>query len=356
MKVMNNTCMISPLTIRQAARLLALAAFCSSAVSLRAGDAIVFSNEKGKTTPGKEYKSGGGLFDSWQKAPPISPFNDLIPSMLPPIRNLDPKTARRLRNAEDEKRNWMILDPGELQDKDDQNNLFGVHDENLDGLDEKHTGRDYTFYGLAEPKSAGRSSRSGSQSRTPGRPNSEQQANQRAVEAGKLELERRDAATKRERTPPLGAHTAGELNLRSLFEPTKSEAMAGSAEKSDFSLRDLLSNNSQPARSQEQERNMQKFKDFLNTSSPADSGPGLQPNLPAQSFNSSFPKPLEFTPARSGPNPFNPGSRSLTPGLSDNFPKAPMLPGFSQPPASSARSAEPRAWAQPYTPESTRRK
>src|SRR5262249_56998726 len=97
-----------------------------------------------------------------------------------------------------------------------------------------------------------------------------------------------------------GAHTASELDLRTLLNP--SQKPARSSEKTEFTLRDLL-NSTAPARSREQTERINAWRrDVLNSPDAGGSGLGgpakAAPDFSRAAPNSTFSKPLG-SPARS---------------------------------------------------------
>ena len=91
-----------PKELPRAARWLAFASLALAAASapLRAGDAIVLP-EKGQTAPARESNLGKGLFGGsspWEHSFAPSPLDGITPPTLPRIRQVDPKTERRLEN------------------------------------------------------------------------------------------------------------------------------------------------------------------------------------------------------------------------------------------------------------------
>src|SRR5207237_8580648 len=105
---------------------------------------IVFSNGKVKAEPGKEKAPAKEPLRLNQLTATPFDLNGVTPPILPWL-NANPKKDKRQQNAEDEKKNWLLLDKGELQDKDDEKNFLGVHDDPLEDLDTGKDSHDYTF-------------------------------------------------------------------------------------------------------------------------------------------------------------------------------------------------------------------
>src|SRR6185503_11245458 len=97
----------------------ALASACLSfAAFAYAGDPIRISGgDKNKSVPNEAREVERDAFKSWNKnKAPGSPLNSLTPFVGPQM--IDPKEERRLKSVQDEKKNWMLLEPGELQRRD----------------------------------------------------------------------------------------------------------------------------------------------------------------------------------------------------------------------------------------------
>jgi len=115
---------------------------CLPAVSLLAGEAIVFGNAKPAADPNKRKISSPGPLRLDKLTAP-APF-DLGGAILPRIDS-KPRKDKRQQNAEDERRNWMFLDQGELDSKDADNAFMGVREDDKDELDKGKDSHDYTF-------------------------------------------------------------------------------------------------------------------------------------------------------------------------------------------------------------------
>src|SRR6478672_7400440 len=100
------------------------------------GEKIVLSDDKPKGDPNAPVKSGGDLFKSWGKVD--QPGFDYNVLGLPTIRRnsaLDKEELKRLKNIRDEKKNWLLLEPGELQRKEADKKSLGVVNRPLDSID-----------------------------------------------------------------------------------------------------------------------------------------------------------------------------------------------------------------------------
>ena len=124
-------------------------AFCHAASPLWAGDPIVFSKDNLKIPPELDKSRDKDLLRSWSTLPRQEPFDGYYPSSGSAV-SIDPKQQKKWRNAQTERKNWLLLEPGELQKLDDNNN-FGIKEYSLD---KKEDIQDYTFYNLGKPKTS----------------------------------------------------------------------------------------------------------------------------------------------------------------------------------------------------------
>jgi hypothetical protein len=134
----------------------------------------------------------------------------LTPSILPSGRSFSAKEQKRQRDAADEKANWLLLTPGELQNKDETASTFGVKekDYSVEGLEKEDTSRNYTFRGIGKARKP-----------TPEMLKQMQLLKQQSKEEP-------ESAPRTESTP---LSTRGvELNLKALFEPKSENAISKS--------------------------------------------------------------------------------------------------------------------------------
>src|SRR5438552_18103293 len=98
--------------IRAATLLLATAFFYSFACHVFAGEPIVFGNTKTRVEPDKDKLPVQSPFklDSLRTSTPLD-FNSLIPVL--PRLDSNGRKDKHQQNAEDERKNWMFLEPGE---------------------------------------------------------------------------------------------------------------------------------------------------------------------------------------------------------------------------------------------------
>src|SRR5215204_4874685 len=86
-----------------------------------AGDPIVVGREKPKAAAGPDSKTTPReVFRLRDTGLDSSPFDVLSVPLPPDKKLLDPKEEKRRRLQEIEKKNWMLVDPGELQAEEDE--------------------------------------------------------------------------------------------------------------------------------------------------------------------------------------------------------------------------------------------
>src|SRR2546421_11940471 len=148
--------MVKP--VRAAILLLATVLLYSFALHTFAGEPIVFGSAKTKVEPDKEKLPIQSPFklDSLRTSTPLD-FNSLIPVL--PRLDSNGRKDKHQQNAEDERKNWMFLEPGELDRDDAENNFLGIRDdEDKDDLGRSKGSREYMF----------KDTRNGLSSRIPG--------------------------------------------------------------------------------------------------------------------------------------------------------------------------------------------
>lgn len=135
---------------------------------LLAGDAIIYGNAKPKAEPSPEKVPQQSLFrlDRLATSPALG-FDGLNLPVLPQGEgNL--RKSKRQQNAEDERKNWMFFEPGELQKADNDKHFLGVRDED-DVLDKDKDRRGNIFRDIPGTRGSG-------QHRLPGQPTSPSRA------------------------------------------------------------------------------------------------------------------------------------------------------------------------------------
>ncbi len=240
------------------------------APALSAGERILLPNDKAKTAPVQERSAPSDPLKDWTKAGERNPFMELD-LIMPPVRPIDPREQKRLKNARAEKENWMILDPGELQQKDDEKNLLGVHDYSLDDLEKGDGGDNYTFYNLKIGRAKSSEASRPNLLRLPGqRPNRDASAEAAQASQQRLAEELEDNEKRGPRSSlsvldtrdggtEAGAHMSRELNLKGLLDTSQS----GPGSRSDATLYDFLRANSGTALTREQQVRRDNFKALL---------------------------------------------------------------------------------------------
>jgi len=282
--------------------------------------------------------------------------------MLPRLGPLNRKDEQRLKDERAERKNWLLLEPGELQRKREQESTLGVANNPINGLDKEEHRTDYTFYGVGDKKS---SQRQPGEIRAIGQGASKEelaegrQATQQQRAREDAEEESRRSDKKFELTGSVdaqSAHTANELRLDNLLDPAqKDAASAVGASKEEFSLKSLMGSAS--TRTKEQQARMDVFNNLLNPqgslSLPVTAGPslgsvapGFAPKLP----ESSVPKPA---PSGDGLGfGQNGASRVSPPGLPtfNNNPGFNPSSPFDRPQMPAANDAGRNSWLKPVEP------
>jgi hypothetical protein len=224
---------------------------------VHAGDPIQFSNGKAKPAPNETRPGDKDVFKSLNKskAAPASPLNSITP-FITQGRPTDSKEERRLKNIREEKKNWMLLEPGELQQREeDEERQFGGRSVAIDDNDTERG--NYLFYGVGQQKSE-------KPQNAPRPDDSEDQA--------KKDTRSMSIFGPRQAEQP-GAHTANELNLKGLIDPT--QVNANRINNNDTLLFQFLKDNSTPAADRDQQARRDNYRDFINGPQPNSPAPGL---------------------------------------------------------------------------------
>jgi hypothetical protein len=98
---------------------------------LHGGESILFSREKPKVAPEKGSLAPREGLDGRNRLSPITPFELDLPNQ-PQSRPRNAQKDRKQKAAELEKKNWMVYAPGELQEREEDNTAFGIHDLELE--------------------------------------------------------------------------------------------------------------------------------------------------------------------------------------------------------------------------------
>lgn len=239
-----------------AGALFALALLLFASVG-RAGEPIQFSNDKAKPAPGgPQPPLDADLFKgSKSKRPPSARLNSLTPFITPGAPT-DSKDERRLKNIREEKKNWMLLEPGELQKRDEEEeSKFGGKGVAIDNPDEVKDGN-YLFYNVTAQKTD--------------KPVRQQNA---PVEDDQPRKDNRslNVFAPHDVEKP-GVHTANELNLKNLIDPAQINSVKLS--DNEGTLFKFLKENSAPPPDRDQQARRDNFRDFINgpQATPAPSG------------------------------------------------------------------------------------
>jgi hypothetical protein len=327
----------------------AIAVLCIWATAVFAGEPIIVGKERPKASePIQDSKFTKELFRPWDKSAPTSPLDGLVLPNIPRI-DIDPKKDRKRKLQELEKKNWISVKPGELQEEEEAKNFLGVREYDLDK--EKDT-ENLMFRDLQKDKdkTAGQTKdKTQSRSNQPSKDNqAAAQQQQRDADELQRELEARraarDAATKSPNGVEYGAHTATELNFKNVF----GTAPGSSSRSSDISLRDVLGGQ-QSTPSQQALR--EEFKTFLN-GSPNTRGNGTDPinswrnDATRQPLNPAIanePKNDVFNPSVFSQT--RPASPFATPSTFDSGLKTPnTVPGLGL-----GGPSQPQRWTPPPT-------
>ena len=312
--------------------ILGLALLCSYPVY--AGDKIITSDDKLRGDPTKDLKVGNDALKSRVKIDESGPDLGISGGVNPNPVPLSKKERQMLKDRQAEKQNWLLLAPGELTKKHEQESSLGVENNPIDRLDAENEGpKDYTFHNIGQKKSG----RQPGEIRALGQTSSKEDVAE-ATRAAQEQRAREDAEDDSRRTKPTfsltgsteaqASHTSSELNLGALLQPDQKEAaLAASAPKGEFSLRDLAA----PARTKEQEKHAVDFNNMLSRQSslslPVTAGPSLS-SLPSPGL---APRPPEATPTRSGFDTFsqNPAFNAGQSRLPSTLPGYNTTPGFN---------------------------
>ena len=301
---------------------LALLFFLSLA---RAGEPIQFSNDKAAPAPNDPTQQvDRDMFKTWKsKRPVTSPLNSITPFITPgPV---DPKDERRTKSIRDERKNWMLLEPGELQKRDqEKDNEFGGRGVSIDDTDDRKDSS-YIFYNVTSQKSE--------------KANRPQNA---PVEDDQPKKENRSLSIfgPRDADKP-GAHTASELNLKNLIDPAQVNATR--INNNEASLFQFLKENSAPPPDRDQQARRDNFRDFINGPQGSSTPSGIsdpinfRTDLTQERMNPIAPTRggLDTLPAASGKAPdgfstpplgaaFTPGKAGGLPEMISIVPRQPM--------------------------------
>jgi hypothetical protein len=328
---------------------------------VQAGEAIIIPNEKSKAGPLPDNRPlpPQEVFRLRDTTPGISPLDALGASIAPDQKKkrLDPKEERRRRLEALEKKNWMMVNPGELQAEEDDKNFLGIRDYSLDGLEKEDQSGNLMFRSSKDDNR-----RVPGQFRSPSDPTSVSQARQpgqrEKAPAAPVE-DQNDTPAAPRKDPQQGPHISSELNLKSMFETRQSsDSLTPKFNKSELTLQTLLNSGAPSEATREEQARREEFRNFLNTPkalSPL-AGPSdpinSRSDLTRQPLNPTFGQPFgSENPGRAGTAPFatppNATRPSAIPGLA-GF-DSPRDSGFSTPQPWGIQDNSRPTWQKPAT-------
>jgi len=210
-----------------------------AASGLRAGEAIQFSNARSRPDPNQKQNLPGESSRSGLNFGSRGPLEGLSTTRFQSGR-LDPRAERQARNAEDERKNWMVLDPGQLDAEDEDNTVFGLNNYDSDRANGK---RNYFF---ASPEDKGdrpgfTRPPSGS-SRVPGksRNSSEAISKETTRDSNQNEKDTKGSQSVDKDGRPVGDHVSKDLDMKDLLAPGKANSLAPSEDKTTKLWREIL--------------------------------------------------------------------------------------------------------------------
>ena len=243
--------------------LLAFVAVTGFGSRVLAGEPIVFGNEKTKLSPAGEKTPLPNPFRLEKLTTAPFDFGNMTPPILPRLHNA--KKDKRQQNAEDEKKNWMMLEKGELQDKDDEQNYLGIREEKIDDLDKGKDAHDYTFRDTKSSRIPGHLHGPSQHGKgDPGQPSPARGNLDEDLEGKRAPVSSAILFGTGEKEP--GGHTGGEFGLKNLLDRDRSPG------KASVSLGALF-NGGAPQSSREQEASVERFKQILGGSQRSSSDP-----------------------------------------------------------------------------------
>jgi hypothetical protein len=300
----------------------------------RGGEPIIVGGEKPKAAPAAENKAPAR--EVFRLREP-SAFDVLSIPLSPDKKRLDPKEEKRRRLHELEKKNWMIVDQGELQAEEEEKNFLNVRDYSLQILEKSDESENLMFRPLSKDDTR----------RMPGQFRSDA-ARQNAPRAASTGDDAETSSLNRSaRDPEAGAHLSSELNFRQMFQPRQSgsDSLVPKFNKSDLTLHNLLNAGGNTESTREQQARRQEFQNFLNK--PVSAGSLTGPSDPINSRSDLTRQPLNPTTPQpfggEGPARLNGGTFGSAPAI--NRPNSSISPG--SPFNSSRPSAGPGSFGTP---------
>jgi len=190
--------------------------------SLSAGEPIQFSKDKAKPEPGIPSKLATEKASPLDRLPLLTPYDVRNgQGMLPgESRKRDPNEEKRKKLADMERKNWMAVKEGELQEKEEEETSFGIRDYDA-SLEKDQTAADIWF-GPKQDKG-----------KAPGRPHgparlSRNQVGNRPAPRGDDEDKASDLSlgkvpAAKDGEPLLSGQPSKELSLQSLLGPAPAD-------------------------------------------------------------------------------------------------------------------------------------
>lgn len=267
------------LVVSKTSVLTMLAAWAAGWGIAQAGDPIILPSDQVKPQPAPDALTTKELLKPTERLPKVNPQHiEGLSLPTPPGRRKKTEQEKRQQAARDERRNWLLLRPGELTDSLSEDRSFGVRLDKWATADEDTDRRDYTFYGLDRTKHNGQREPKLGQTRQP-----DAQTQASAKRAEELDDKDKRKATSGnalllydEASPARGAHLAKELDLRGYLDTTIVDLQSSS--QGQTGLEGLLPASGALSRSKQQQARLDQFKEFLNApKGPAVAGEGAPP-------------------------------------------------------------------------------
>jgi hypothetical protein len=301
-----------------------------------AGDPIQFSGDKAKPAPGgvETRPVDNDVFKGWNKSKGSvsAPLNPLTP-FITPGRSMDSKQERRLKNVREERKNWMLLEPGELQKREEQEeDEFGGRGLAIDDFDDQETSN-YLFHNVT-------------QDNKPRNAPVRNHAREADDETPKKDTRSLSIFGPRE-TEKAGAHTASELNLKGLIDTSQGGPHLN---KNEASLFQFLKDNSPAVSDRDQQSRRDSFRNFINGGPPSGPAPSglsdpinfrtdltqermnpIMPNRPSFDLPSTAPSKAPDSFLTRQPAGFTPGRAQGLPEMVSPAQRQPMGPHVPSP-------------------------
>ena len=286
-------------TTMAAVTLAVVALFCFGGQRLIAGDPIDFSGGGAKNSAPNGRKVDEERLKALQKSTSPSILREgAPPDTTPSINNpRDTREERRQRLAREERKYFLLYEPGELQKKDKESRTGSLGDYSLVGRDDKAAGRNWLVDDTAGAGKPGANKAAANR-----KDNRSEDVESRARQADENDTDRKKSdhasfSGPSGREAQAGANGAKDADFKDLLNSTQTRGEpASSFDKADFALRDILGV-TETTHSRAQETRMDSFRQMLNgtpgnsaLSAPRDAArfPGLNP--PADRAFDSFGK------------------------------------------------------------------